>query len=115
MPTKTAKKNAKAAKRQGKRPSTQAGSFVKEEMHRMHRGGSAIKSKKQAIAIGLSEARRSGVKLSPPKKGKSSTAVRKKAQKDVRVGQGKAKVSRTRSRGAKKAAATRQRNARQGS
>jgi len=112
MPIKTAKKNAQKAKRQGKRPSTQAGSFVKEEMRRMHQGGSGIKSRKQAIAIGLSEARRSGVKLTPPKKGKSSASVRKKAQKDYDKGQGRAKTSPTRSRGAKKAAATRRRRAR---
>jgi hypothetical protein len=114
MPTKTAKKNARKAKRQGKRPSTQAGSFVKEEMHQLHKGRSGIKSRKQAIAIGLSEARRSGVKLSPPKKGKSSASVRKKAKKDYDKGQGRSKTSPTRSRGAKKAAATRKRNARSG-
>jgi len=114
MPTKTAKKNARKDARQGKRPTTQAGEFVREEMRRFKRGKSDIKSRKQAVAIGLSEARRSGVKLGAPKKGKTSESTRKKAQKDVAKGQGRAKTSPTRSRGAKKAAATRRRRARRG-
>jgi len=73
MPTKTARKGAQKAKRRGAKPSTQAGSYVKEQMHRKKHGGGGKrrpKSRKQAIAIGLSEARREGVKV-PKKKGAS--------------------------------------------
>lgn len=109
MPTQAAKKRARRDARQGKKPSTQAGEFVREEMRQLKRGQGTARSRKQAIAIGLSEARRSGVKLGSPKKGKASAATRKKAQRDTSVGQGKAKPSPTRSRGAKKAARTRSR------
>jgi len=69
MPTKTAVKRARSDARQGKKPSTQAGEFVREEMHAYEHGNKRIKSRQQAIAIGLSEARRSGVKVgAPPKK-----------------------------------------------
>jgi hypothetical protein len=78
MPTKTARKGAQKAKRRGNKPSTQAGSYVKQEMHRLKHGGGKRrpKSRKQAIAIGLSEARREGVKV--PKK-KSSGGRKKKS------------------------------------
>lgn len=109
MPTQTAKRRARRDARQGKKPSTQAGEFVREEMHDMKRGKGTARSRKQAIAIGLSEARRSGVKLGAPKKGKTSAATRKKAKRDTQVGQGKRKPSPSRSRGAKKAARTRAR------
>lgn len=92
-----------------KAPSTQAGKYVKKEMHRYEEGSGTIKSRKQAIAVGLSEARRAGVKLPAPKNGKTSVATRRKAQKDTAIGSGKKKVSATRSRGAKRAAATRER------
>jgi hypothetical protein len=109
MPTKKTRSRARAAKRQGKKPSTQAGEFVKEEMKKYERGSGNVRSRKQAIAIGLSEARRSGVKLKKPAKGKTSAATRKKAGRDSAVGAGRAKPSATRSRGAKKAARTRAR------
>jgi hypothetical protein len=109
MPTAAAKKRARRDARQGKKPTTQAGEFVKEEMHKMKRGGGAARSRKQAVAIGLSEARRSGVKLGAPKKGQASASTRRKAKRDSAVGQGKRKPSPTRSRGAKKAARTRAR------
>ncbi len=109
MPTKTAQRRAHRDARQGKKPTTQAGEFVREEMHELKRGSGNVRSRKQAIAIGLSEARRSGVKLGTPKKGKTSSATRRKARRDTAVGQGKAKPSPTRSRGAKKAARTRAR------
>ncbi|ACB75509.1 DUF6496 domain-containing protein [Opitutus terrae] len=112
MPTQTAKRRARSDARAGKKPSTQAGEFVREEMHQLKRGKGTAKSRKQAIAIGLSEARRSGVKLGTPKKGKTSSATRKKAQRDTAVGQGRRKPSPTRSRGAKKAARTRARQKR---
>jgi hypothetical protein len=109
MPTEAAKKRARKDARQGKKPSTQAGEFVREEMHEYKRGSGTARSRKQAIAIGLSEARRSGVKLGSPRKGKTSAATRRKARRDTAVGQGKARPSPTRSRGAKKAARTRAR------
>ena len=109
MPKKTAIKRARRDARAGKKPSTQAGEFVREEMRALKKGSGTVRSRKQAIAIGLSEARRSGVKLDAPKKGKASATTRRKARRDVAVGQGKAKPSPTRSRGAKKAARTRAR------
>jgi hypothetical protein len=112
MPKQAAKRRARQDARAGKKPSTQAGEFVREEMRELKRGKGSARSRKQAIAIGLSEARRSGVKLGAPKKRRTSSATRKKAQRDTAVGQGKAKPSPTRSRGAKKAARTRARKAR---
>ncbi len=68
MPTKTARKGAKEDKKQGKKASTQAGNYVAQEMRRLKKGGAKKpKNKKQAIAIGLSEARRDGIRV--PKKG----------------------------------------------
>lgn len=76
MPTQKAIEAARRKAREGRKPTTQAGEFVKEEMLRYEHGD--LKSRQQAIAIGLSEARRAGVKLPAPKKNKSSTATRKK-------------------------------------
>ena len=77
MPTKTARKGAAKDKRSGKKASTQAGNYVKQEMRRLKKGTkNKPKNKKQAIAIGLSEARRDGVKV--PKK-KSSAGRKKKS------------------------------------
>ena len=109
MPIEKAQRRARTAARQGKKPSTQAGEFVREEMRRYKKGSGTVRSRKQAIAIGLSEARRSGVKVGAPARGKTSTKTRKKARRDIAVGSGRKKVSPTRSRGAKKAAATRER------
>jgi hypothetical protein len=68
MPTKTARKGAQKDKRSGKKPTTQAGNYVKQEMGRLKRHTkNAPKSRKQAIAIGLSEARRDGVKVAKKK------------------------------------------------
>ncbi|MDF3056336.1 MAG: ku family containing protein [Rariglobus sp.] len=112
MPTKKTVQRARRKARAGKKPTTQAGEFVKEEMRRYEKGDADIKSRKQAIAIGLSEARRAGVKLPAPKKGKTSAATRKKAARDRAVGSGRGKKpSPARSRGARKAAATRKRKA----
>lgn len=72
MPEKRTLKKSKKAKKQGKAASTQAGPFVEEEMHHMRSGKHKVKNKKQAIAIGLSKARQSGVKV--PKKGKSKSS-----------------------------------------
>ena len=74
MPERETIKRARRDKRQGKAPSTQAGDFVRDEMHHIREGKHGARSTKQAIAIGLSKARRSGVKLGkPPASAKSST------------------------------------------
>ena len=72
MPEKKTIRRAQADKRAGKSPSTQAGEFVREEMEHVRHGKHGARSTKQAIAIGLSKARRAGVKLPAPKKGTSS-------------------------------------------
>src|SRR5207253_6284646 len=72
MPEKKTIQRARQAKREGKAPSTQAGEFVRETMEHIREGKHGARSTKQAIAIGLSKARRAGVKLPPPKKGKTS-------------------------------------------
>ena len=100
MPEKETLERAKKDEQEGKAPSTQAGEFVREEMHHVREGKHGARSTKQAIAIGLSKARRAGVKLAAPRKGKSSAQVRKKAQRDIRKGQAsrKRKPSPARSR-----------------
>src|SRR3954447_17819562 len=87
MPEKETLRRARKAKQEGKAPSTQAGAFVKEEIDHVRRGKHGARSAKQAIAIGLSKARRAGVKLPPPAKGKTSSATRKKAARDLQRGQ----------------------------
>jgi hypothetical protein len=69
MPEKRTKQRAAAAKRAGKSASTQAGEYVREEMHHKREGKHPVKSNKQAVAIGLSKARKAGVKI--PKKASS--------------------------------------------
>jgi len=86
MPEKKTLERARQDAREGKAPSTQAGEFVREEMDHIREGKHGARSTKQAIAIGLSKARRAGVKLAPPKKGKASERTRKQAQRDVRKG-----------------------------
>jgi hypothetical protein len=100
MPEKQTVKKARKAKRQGKAPSTQAGEFVREEIHHVREGKHGARSTKQAIAIGLSKARRSGVKLKPPKKGTASKSTREQAKRDYRKGisNGRKKPSPKRSR-----------------
>ena len=107
MPKAIAVRRARSDKRAGKKPSTQAGEFVREEMHALKKGSGNVRSRKQAIAIGLSEARRAGVKLGSPKSG--SRSIKRKADRDKSIGQGKTKPNASRSRGAKKAARTRER------
>ena len=89
MPDRETLERAAKDAREGKSPSTQAGEFVREEIHHIREGEHGARSPQQAIAIGLSEARRAGVKLSPPK---GSAAVRKKAAQDTAAGR-KAKGS----------------------
>src|SRR5437899_356039 len=73
-------KKARKDKREGKSPTTQAGEFVREEMHHIREGKHGARSAKQAVAIGLSKARRSGVELPPPEKGTTSEKTRRSAQ-----------------------------------
>jgi uncharacterized protein DUF6496 len=104
MPEKKTIERARKDKREGKAPSTQAGEFVREEIDHIREGKHGARSTKQAIAIGLSKARRAGVKLPPPEKGTASAETRRKAEHDVETGQhGGKKVSRTRSRATTKA------------
>ncbi len=98
MSDKETQERAEEDKREGKAPSTQAGEFVREEMHHVREGKHGARSTKQAIAIGLSKARRAGVKLSPPRKGKASAETRRKAARDVRRGKSRRKPSATRAR-----------------
>jgi hypothetical protein len=99
MPKQTTIKRARKDARQGKAPSTQAGEFVREEFHHIREGIHGARSAKQAIAIGLSKARRAGVKLAPPAPGKQSAKVRRQAGRDYKRGQeGNGHVSRRRSR-----------------
>jgi hypothetical protein len=100
MPDEKTLERAQEDAREGKSPSTQAGEFVKEEMDHIREGKHGARSPQQAIAIGLSKARRAGVKLAPPKKGTTSDATRTKAMRDERKGQSSAKkkTSATRSR-----------------
>lgn len=87
MPEKATLERAKEDAREGRSASTQAGEFVREEMHHIREGKHGARSPKQAIAIGLSKARRAGVKLAPPAKGKASARTRKQAERDERKGQ----------------------------
>lgn len=88
MPEKETMERAREDAREGKAPSTQAGEFVREEMDHVREGKHGARSTKQAIAIGLSKARRAGVPLRPPRKGTSSARTRAKAKRDYRRGQG---------------------------
>jgi len=100
MPERETLERAREDAQEGKSPSTQAGEFVKEEMDHIRDGKHGAASTKQAIAIGLSKARRAGVKLGPPKAGKTSTSTRQKAERDYEQGQSepRRKPSATRSR-----------------
>jgi hypothetical protein len=97
MPEKETLERVRAAKREGKRPSSQAGEFVREEIHHIREGKHGARSTKQAIAIGLSKARRAGVRLPPPKGAKRTT--RQSAASAARAGRrGDRKRSPARSR-----------------
>src|SRR6187402_1630919 len=104
MPEKRTLERARKAKQAGKAPSTQAGEFVREEMEHIREGKHGARSAKQAIAIGLSKARRAGVDLPPPKKGKVSEETRRSAKNATEAGKrGDKAVSKTRSRATTKA------------
>ena len=98
MPEDEVLKRVAKDREEGKSPSTQAGEFVREEIHHVREGKHGVKSPQQAIAIGLSKARRAGVKLPAPRNGASSR-TREQAQRDVRKGRSaKRRPSRGRSR-----------------
>src|SRR6202041_80221 len=100
MPELSTIKRAREDARLGKSPSTQAGEFVGEGFYHICEGKHGARSAKQAIAIGLSKARRAEVELPPPAPGKSSNKIRRQAQRDYKKGQhgGNGQVSRRRSR-----------------
>src|SRR5947209_8818959 len=100
MPEKETIERAREDAQEGKAPTTQAGEFVPEEFHHIREGKHGARSPQQAIAIGLSKARRAGVRLPAPKKGTVSERTRKNAARAVRAGshQPRRKPSRTRSR-----------------
>jgi hypothetical protein len=99
MPERKTMARARRDKREGKAPSTQAGEFVREEMDHIREGKHGARSTRQAIAIGLSKARRAGVKLAPPKKGEASARTRRSAERAVEAGRrADHSVSRKRSR-----------------
>ena len=105
MPEKETIERAHEDAREGKSPSTQAGEFVREEMHHVREGKHGAASTKQAIAIGLSKARRAGVKLAAPRSGQASAETREKASRDLSKGKShsRRKPSARRSRAASQA------------
>ena len=101
MPERKTLQRARRDRRAGKSPSTQAGEFVREEIEHVREGKHGARSTKQAIAIGLSKARRAGVDLPPPARGETSVRTRRSAQRAYAAGHGAKKkktVSRRRSR-----------------
>lgn len=102
MPEESAVERAHEDAREGKSPSTQAGEFVREEIEHVREGKHGARNPKQAIAIGLSKARRAGINLPPPGK-RSSSRVRKKAAQDSRRGRSRRRPSPSRSRATSRA------------
>ncbi len=96
MPETQAKKRAARDKREGKSPTTQAGEFVHEEIEHVREGKHGARSAKQAIAIGLSKARRAGVDVPAPRS--ASKATRRKAASDTEAGEHPHKPARTRAK-----------------
>ena len=103
MPEKQTIKRAKRDKAQGKAASTQAGEFVREEMEHIRKGKHGARSTKQAIAIGLSKARRAGVNLPAPEKGTTSERTRRSAKSTLRRSRSHQKPSAKRSTAVRKA------------
>lgn len=87
MPERKTIEAARRDKAAGKSPAVQAGEFVREEIHKIRRGEHGARSPEQAIAIGLSQARRAGVDLPPPPRGKVSERTRKSAERAYAAGQ----------------------------
>src|SRR5512132_2367940 len=92
MPEKKTLERAEEDLREGKRPSTAAGEFVREEMHHIREGKHGAQSTKQAIAIGLSKARRAGVPLEPPGPGQTSESTRESAERAYEIWPGRAQA-----------------------
>jgi hypothetical protein len=90
MPEKEVVERAEEDLQEGKSPSTAAGEFVRDEIEHVREGKHGARSPQQAIAIGLSKARRAGISLAPPKAGKKST--KESAERDYRKGQSQAKT-----------------------
>ena len=111
MPANTTIEKAKEDLREGKSPTTAAGEFVHEEIEHVRRGKHGARSPRQAIAIGLSKARRAGIPLAPPPKGEASEKTRRSAKRATAVGQGKRKSN---ARSKKRAAASRKALKREG-
>jgi hypothetical protein len=106
MPKKRVIQRARRDKREGKSPTTQAGEFVREEIHDIRQGRHGARSPKQAIAIGLSKARRAGVDLPPPEKGRTTERTRRSAERAYQLGHGeppRRKPSTKRSRASRQA------------
>ena len=102
MPDKETIERARRDKREGKAPSTQAGEFVREEIHHVREGKHGARSAKQAIAIGLSKARRAGVKLGrPPASATAST--KRSATSSTRAASHRTRTSPRRSRAVRRA------------
>jgi hypothetical protein len=103
MPEAETLRRARRDKAEGKAPSTQAGEFVHEEIEHIRKGKHGARSTKQAIAIGLSKARRAGVKLPAPAKGKASAETRQSAKRALHEGQTHHKTSTKRSKAVRSA------------
>ena len=104
MPEKEVVDRAKEDLKEGKSPSTAAGEFVHEEIEHVREGKHGARSPQQAIAIGLSKARRAGIPLAPPSAGKAKKSTRESAERDYRKGQsGTKKTSAKRSRASEEA------------
>src|SRR5580693_1995904 len=87
MPEKEVVERAEEDLKEGKSPSTAAGEFVREEIEHVRKGKHGARSPQQAVAIGLSKARRAGIPLPPPKRGKAKEETRKRAERDYQKGQ----------------------------
>jgi hypothetical protein len=103
MPEQKTLERAQEDAKEGKAPSTQAGEFVREEIEHIRQGKHGARSTKQAIAIGLSKARRAGIKLPAPDQSKTSPQTRKRAQRDLKAAGKPQKPSSKRSRATKSA------------
>ncbi|HLO39903.1 MAG TPA: DUF6496 domain-containing protein [Phycisphaerales bacterium] len=107
MPTKQTSSRARSKKSRGQSASSQAGEYVREVIHKVRGGEYGARSTKQAIAIGLSKARRAGVELPPPKRGSASKKTRDKAKADSDAGHGKSHGKTSTRTSAKRSRATR--------
>jgi len=103
MPEEETLRRAHEDEQEGKSPSTQAGEFVREEIHHVREGKHGARNTRQAIAMGLSKARRAGVKLPPPDASKTWASTRKKAKQDSARSRRRGKPSPKRSRATQKA------------